>query len=260
MRKLIAGNWKMNCLKAEGLALAQGIVDAVGASPIVSADVSGAMGCDLLLCPPATLLHPIADNIVRKGGQGLISLGGQDCHPLDRGAHTGDLSAQMLADAGCTHVIVGHSERRQNHRETDALVRAKALAAHRAGLIAIICVGEVLEDRRAGRTLDVVRAHVDGSLPPDATAANTIIAYEPLWAIGTGLTPSVEDIAEVHAMIVGELRGRVAAPEAVRLLYGGSVRPDNAHILMHIPHVHGALVGGASLKAADFLAIARAAL
>lgn len=251
-RKLIAGNWKMNCLKGSGIALTRSILEGVQAGVVPAGDTPGGVACDLLLCPPATLLYPIAEIIARNG----IALGGQDCHARPSGAHTGDVSAEMLADLGCSHVIVGHSERRQFHGETDEMVRAKAEAAHRAGLTAIICIGETLADRDAGRTLEVVRGHLLGSLPAGAHAGNTVIAYEPLWAIGTGLTPSLEDVAVVHAMIRQGMDGVVAQSPQTRILYGGSVRPDNAAALLRVPHVDGALIGGASLAAADFLAIA----
>jgi triosephosphate isomerase len=174
------------------------------------------------------------------------------------GAHTGDISAVMLADSGSTHVIVGHSERRQNHGEDDALVSSKASAAHAAGLIAVICVGETLEQREAGKALDVVGTQVMGSIPAGATAANTVIAYEPVWAIGTGKTPTAADVAEVHAHIRKTIEGRIENPEQARILYGGSVKPSNAVELLGVKNVDGALVGGASLKAADFLGIAEA--
>jgi triosephosphate isomerase len=186
-----------------------------------------------------------------------IILGAQDCHPLPSGAHTGDISAEMLADAGAGAIIVGHSERRTDHGETDALVNAKASAAHRAGLTAIICVGETEQQRRDGATLEIVRRQLQGSLPQATHAANTVIAYEPVWAIGSGLTPTPADVAEVHGFIRGEL-GRLlgqAEAGALRLLYGGSVKPANAGELLFVPDVDGALVGGASLKASDFYAI-----
>lgn len=233
MRQLIAGNWKMHGLGAD--------------LPEIDAVAAGAPGhCDLLLCVPATL-------IARAGGRG-VSVGGQDCHAAAKGAHTGDISAAMLADAGATWAIVGHSERRQDHRETDDAVRAKAEAALAAGLRVIVCVGETLAERDAGETLDVVRAQL-ASLPDAATPEDTALAYEPVWAIGTGRTPTTAQVAEVHAA----LHEALAARGAFRILYGGSVKPDNAAELLAVPHVGGALVGGASLKAKDFLAIAAAA-
>ena len=230
--QLIAGNWKMN-----GLAASIGELDA-----LLAADAPA--GARLLLCPPATLVAAFAARA--KGG--AVAIGGQDCHWLESGAHTGDISAEMLADAGASHVIVGHSERRADHGETDAVVRRKAEAALRAGLTPIVCVGETLEERDSGTTLEVIARQLEGSVPADA--ARLVIAYEPVWAIGTGRTPTVEQVAEVHA----EIRRIVGAGIAV--LYGGSVKPGNAAELLGIAHVDGALVGGASLKAADFLGIA----
>ena len=208
---------------------------------------------DIMVCPPATLLTRARDVLA---GSPII-LGAQDCHPLASGAHTGDLSAEMLADAGAKAVIVGHSERRTDHGETDAVVKAKAVAAHRAGLTAIICVGETEQERREGNALTVVERQLRGSVPDAASAAFTVIAYEPVWAIGTGLTPTPDDVAEMHGLIRAEL-GALGAPgegARMRILYGGSVKPDNARELLHIPNVNGALVGGASLKAEDFFSI-----
>jgi triosephosphate isomerase len=209
----------------------------------------------MLLCPPATLVAAMA-----AAAQGsALRVGGQDCHPKASGAHTGDISAAMLADAGATHVILGHSERRADHGETDALVAAKTLAAWAAGLTAVVCVGETEAQRDAGTTLSVVGAQLAGSLPEGATAANTVVAYEPVWAIGTGRTPTLNEIAEVHAHIRAELTRRFGAEAAgMRLLYGGSVKPSNATEIFAVPDVDGALVGGASLKAADFGAIVAA--
>jgi triosephosphate isomerase len=188
-----------------------------------------------------------------------LAIGAQDCHPAASGAHTGDISAEMLADAGASAVIVGHSERRADHHETDEVVRQKALAARRAGLVAIVCVGETRAERDAGKALEVVGRQLDGSVPDGATAANLVVAYEPVWAIGTGLTPTPKDVEEVHAFIRKKLTERLKGEgAAVRILYGGSVKPGNAAELMAVPHVNGALVGGASLKAVDFLAIAAA--
>lgn len=237
-RPLVAGNWKMN-----GLAAAAAELDAM---------IAGAEGlrADLAICPPATLLAAFS---ARAQGS-AIRVGGQDCHVRATGAHTGDISAEMLRDAGADFVIVGHSERRTDHGETDALVRAKAQAAYRAGLIAIVCIGETRAEREAGKTLDVVGMQLAGSLADEATADNTVVAYEPVWAIGTGLTPTVADVAQVHAFI----RERLGARAAIRVLYGGSVKPSNAAELLGVPNVDGALVGGASLKSADFLGIAAA--
>ena len=213
------------------------------------------IAADVLIAPPATLLASMADAC--RGSK--IAVAGQDCHAKASGAHTGDISAEMLKDGGASAVIVGHSERRADHGERDADVRAKAQAAHRAGLTAIICIGETNGERQAGLTLTVVSRQLKGSVPNGATAANTVIAYEPVWAIGTGLTPSLNDVAEVHGAMRKDLEARFANEgQAMRLLYGGSVKPDNAKALLSIAHVNGALVGGASLKASDFIAIIRA--
>jgi triosephosphate isomerase len=243
VRPLVAGNWKMNGLSAS-MAELNGIK--AGAEPLASK-------VELMVCPPATLLAQFA--WAAKGGK--LTLGGQDCHTNASGAHTGDIAAEMLKDAGASAVIVGHSERRTDHHETDAQVRAKAQAVHRAGLTAIVCVGEQRAQREAGETLPVVGGQLDGSLPDVATTANLVIAYEPVWAIGTGLTPTPADVAEVHAFIRKKLGERYGAEgAAMRILYGGSVKPSNARELLGLPNVNGALVGGASLKALDFLAIA----
>ena len=237
-RKLAAGNWKMN---GDLAALAE--IDAlVAAHP--------APACEVLICPPALLIHPAT---ARAGH--AIAIGGQDCHDRPSGAHTGDIAAAQLRDAGATYVILGHSERRADHGETDAMVAAKAAAAQAAGLTAIICVGETEAQRDAGQTLDVIAAQLDGSIPTGSTSANTVIAYEPVWAIGTGRTPTTDQIAEVHALMRERLSGKVEDAAGVRLLYGGSVKPGNAADIFAIAHVDGALVGGASLKAADFGAI-----
>jgi triosephosphate isomerase len=243
MRKLIAGNWKMNCLKADGVALARelGIRYAEEDEPAF----------DMLVCPPFTLISTIGEAIAGSG----VMLGGQDCHPQSKGAHTGDVAAEMLKDLGCSHVIVGHSERRTDHGEIDLVVSEKAKAAHRAGLVAIICIGETEAERDAGETLNVCSRQIAGSVPDDATAENTVIAYEPVWAIGTGRTPTNEDVAEVHGHIRAELSRKVANADHVHILYGGSVKGSNAGELMSIPNVDGALVGGASLKADDFWTI-----
>jgi triosephosphate isomerase len=249
IRPLIAGNWKMNGLKSSKPEFDAMVADA--GSVIARAD--------LLVCPPATLLAAFAENTrgILPADQKALALGAQDCHLEPSGAHTGDLSAEMLADAGASFVIVGHSERRADHGETDALVRQKAEAAWRAGLIAIVCIGETRMQRDAGQTLDVCAGQLKASLPQGATAANLVIAYEPVWAIGTGLTPTVEDIKQVHLLIRDNLMARFKDEGIrIRILYGGSVKPSNAAELMAVPNVNGALVGGASLKAADFLAIA----
>ncbi len=237
MRRLAAGNWKMNGT-VESLDEARAL-----ASAFPSPD------CDILICPPATLLSRMAE--IAAGT--AIAVGAQDCHANPSGAHTGDISAGMIADAGGTHVIVGHSERRSDHGESDAEVRAKAVAAWSAELAAIICVGESLQDREAGRTIDVVRGQLGGSVPDGATAQNTVVAYEPVWAIGTGKVPTLAEIADVHGDIRKELTARLgAAAREIRLLYGGSVKPSNAQEIFGVPNVDGALVGGASLKAEDF--------
>ncbi|MFN4088422.1 MAG: triose-phosphate isomerase [Alphaproteobacteria bacterium] len=244
-RPLIAGNWKMNCLLVEGTHLAGTLVGRVAEEPRIAAE--------LLVCPPATLLAPVGELL--RGT--VIALGGQDCHAAANGAHTGDVAAEMLADAGCTHVIVGHSERRADHGETDATVGAKAAAALRAGLVAIVCVGETAAQREAGEALEVVRTQVRGSVPEGATPRSLVLAYEPVWAIGTGKVARPEDVAEMHAAIRRELAGILADGASVRILYGGSVKPDNAAELLGLDDVDGALVGGASLKADDFWAIAK---
>lgn len=246
-RPLVAGNWKMNGLRAS---LGELGAMAAGFDPALRHAV------DLLVCPPATLIHLAAALAIGS----RIAIGAQDCHAEAAGAHTGDLSAEMLAEMGATFIIVGHSERRTNHGESDAVVRTKAQAAWRAATTAIVCVGETRAEREAGKTLAVVKRQLRGSVPEGATAANLVVAYEPVWAIGTGLTPTAADVAEVHAAIRAELRklvGKGTAP-GVRILYGGSVKPGNAKELLSIADVDGALVGGASLKAADFLGIAAA--
>lgn len=246
VKPLIAGNWKMNGLKASAVelaAIAQG-ADGLGGK------------VDLMVCPPATLLWSAAGVV----GGSRVQLGGQDCHPAASGAHTGDISAEMLADAGATAVIVGHSERRTDHGETDAMVRNKALAAWRAGLVPIVCVGETEAERDRNETLDVLGRQLAGSLPDQgATGANLVVAYEPVWAIGTGRVPTVADVEIIHGFIREKLEERFGLEgAAIRILYGGSVKPSNAAELLAVRDVGGALVGGASLKAADFLAIAGA--
>lgn len=248
-RTLIAGNWKMNGSREEGRNLVSELArlreKAEGTGP----------ACDLLVCPPFVFLDPLAALVLEAG----FALGGQDCHPAEAGAHTGDISASMLADLGCSYVIVGHSERRQNHGEEDALVQAKATAALAAGLTPIICVGETREERDSGRALAVIEEQLRASLPAGG-GSRVVVAYEPVWAIGTGLTATPADVAEVHGRLrgtLGELGGSEAAA-ATRILYGGSVKPDNAAELLALEDVDGALVGGASLKAEDFWAIAQA--
>jgi len=244
IRPLIAGNWKMNGLKAS---MAEFEAMLAGA-PVLAGKA------DLLVCPPATLVAAFADK-ARRGR--AVAVGAQDCHPRPAGAHTGDVSAEMLADAGATAIIVGHSERRADHGESDDLVRRKAEAAWRAGLTAIVCIGETQAQRDSGQTLGICGGQLTGSLPDSATSANLVVAYEPVWAIGTGLTPTTADVEQVHRFIRGVLTDRFKGEGAgIRILYGGSVKPSNAAELMAVANVNGALVGGASLKAADFLAIA----
>jgi triosephosphate isomerase len=246
MRPLVAGNWKMNGSRS---ALKELAAMAEGYDAALKAKV------DLMICPPAPLVFLAAAAAIGT----RIAIGGQDCHTEASGAFTGEVSAEMLADAGASAVIVGHSERRQYSRETDAQVAAKAAAANRAGLVAIVCVGETRAEREAGKALAVVGRQVARSVPEDATPETIVVAYEPVWAIGTGLTPTAADVAEVHALIRRKLVSRHGKQAAgIRILYGGSVKPANAKELMAVPNVDGALVGGASLKAADFLAIAAA--
>jgi triosephosphate isomerase len=247
-RPLVAGNWKMNGLAA-ALAEAERVQERLR-------DASFAPAVDVMICPPATLIAPLAHQLAGS----RLKVGAQDCHWQEKGAHTGDLSAEMLKDAGATAVILGHSERRADHGETDAQVRAKAEAAWRARLTAIVCVGETEAERDAGSALAVVSGQLDGSVPDGATPANLVVAYEPVWAIGTGRTPSLKDIAEMHDFMRARLTARFGAmADGVRLLYGGSVKPGNAAEIFAVPNVDGALVGGASLKAADFAAIVAAA-
>ena len=242
-RPIIIGNWKMNGLKAS--------VKEIRALD-KAATAAGRLGADMMICPPATLVSTFAT--AAKGTR--IAIGSQDCHMNASGAHTGDISAEMVRDIGGKAAIVGHSERRTDHGETDAIVLAKAKAAHSASLTAIICVGETEAERDTGKTLRVIGKQVGGSVPDGATAKNTIIAYEPVWAIGTGRTPTLAEVAEVHKFIRKKLTGRFGDDGAkVRILYGGSMKPGNAADLLAIPHVNGGLVGGASLKAKDFFGI-----
>jgi len=246
-RPLIAGNWKMNGLRADALVLAQAVADGV--------NKAGWSDREVLVCPPATLVMAVAEAVKGSG----VLVGGEDCHAKASGAHTGDISAEMLRDAGASHVIVGHSERRTDHGETDAVVRAKAEAAWRAGLLPIVCIGETLAERDAGRTLAVLETQLKGSVPSGATAAKLVVAYEPVWAIGTGKTPTTAEVAAAHAHIRKVLGGLVPDAAAVRLLYGGSMKASNAAELLAARDVDGGLIGGASLKADEFLAIAKAA-
>lgn len=241
MRQLIAGNWKMNGLRADALVLASAI--RAGADGV---------GCEVLLCPPATVLAAVAD--ILRGS--VVAVGGQDCHVKGGGAHTGDIAPEMLRDAGAAWVILGHSERRQAYSESNAVVRDKAVAAMQAGLLPIVCVGETEQQRLAGAAETVVAAQVDGSVPAGFTG---VVAYEPIWAIGTGRVAEEADIVDMHRCIRDQLVDALGDGEAVRVLYGGSVKPGGAGAILALPGVGGALVGGASLVAADFLAIARAA-
>lgn len=244
IKALVAGNWKMNGSKKQ---LAE-------VKKLASAIAKGKPKADAMICPPATLVSRLAD-LKAKG----IAVGGQDCHANVSGAHTGDVSAEMLKDAGAKAVIVGHSERRADHGESDKAVCAKVDAAHRAGLTAIMCVGESLKQRKAGDTLKVVQAQLRGSLPKKCSAKNTVIAYEPVWAIGSGLTPTAAQVEEVHTALRKALVRRFGDEGAkMRILYGGSVKPANAAELMAVPNVNGALVGGASLTAKDFAGILKA--
>lgn len=236
---LIAGNWKMNGRNADGVALAKAII---------ARSQAAIRKIDVLVCPPATLITAVAQAAAGSG----LKIGGQDCHARSSGAHTGDIAAEMLADCGASYVIVGHSERRADHKESDAEIAAKAQAAWRAGLVAVICIGETLAQRDAGQTLAVLASQLGGSVPKEATAANCVVAYEPVWAIGTGRTPSLEDIAAAHRHIRSNLAGSGLPADGIRLLYGGSVKPDNARQILALEDVDGALVGGASLKAEDF--------
>lgn len=246
-KKLIAGNWKMNGKLADGVELAKEI----------AADVK-AMGkpqCEFLVCPPFTLLTSVKKAL--RGSK--VALGAQDAHFNVKGAHTGDISPEMLTDIGCSYVILGHSERRADHGESNELINKKAVAAHKAGLKTVICIGETLDQREAGKAVEVCKEQILGSVPEDATAADTVIAYEPVWAIGTGKVPTSADVEEVHAACRKVLAQKLGKGNAskMRILYGGSVKPSNAQELLNLPDVDGALIGGASLKAADFITIAK---
>ena len=240
-KALVAGNWKMNGLKAATVEITKlnDLVNDNGAK------------CDILICPPFTLISTLMDLSTDH-----VAIGAQDCHMNMKGAHTGDISAAMLKDLGCGYIIAGHSERRADHGESNEIVNAKAVAAQSVGTIAIICVGETIEERQAGNALNVVTSQVTASIPADATIENTIIAYEPVWAIGTGHTPTVSDVEEMHNAIREVLIIRFGAKASdINILYGGSVKASNAHELMSVENVNGALVGGASLKADDFFGI-----
>ena len=246
-KKLIAGNWKMNGLLADGVELAKGVAAEVKAMSKPE--------CEFLVCPPFTLLTS-----VKKALRGAkVALGAQDAHFNTKGAHTGDISPEMLKDVGCQYVMLGHSERRADHGESNELVNKKAVAAHHAGLKTVICIGETLAERDSGKTIDVCSKQIMGSVPDDSTAADTVIAYEPVWAIGTGKTPTANDVEEVHAAVRKVLAKKLGKGNAnkMRILYGGSVKPGNAKEFLSLPDVDGALIGGASLKVADFMAIAK---
>ncbi len=247
-KTLIAGNWKMNGLLEDGIALAKGVA--------AEAKKAARKDCEFLICPPFTLLTSAKKAIKRS----RVLLGAQDCHFDEKGAHTGDISPLMLKDLGCQYVIVGHSERRTDHHESNELIAKKAAAAINAGLKVIICIGETEAEKDAGKTIDVCTAQIMGSVPEIATASNVVIAYEPVWAIGTGRTPTAAEVEDVHAAIrgvIGKKLGRANANK-MRILYGGSMKPSNAKELLALPDVDGGLIGGASLKVADFMAIGEA--
>jgi triosephosphate isomerase len=245
IRPLIAGNWKMNGLRASIAEL----------EAIIRSSEGTGWAAELLICPPATLVAAFS---ARAQGT-RVGIGGQDCHPQPSGAHTGDIAAEMLKDAGATYVILGHSERRADHHEADNLVRAKAEAAKRAGLTAIVCVGETGAERDAGRATEIVGRQIEGSIPDGASGGDLVVAYEPVWAIGTGVTPTRQDIQQIHDFIRLKLSQKLnTRADAVRILYGGSLKPANAAEILAIPNVNGGLIGGASLVAADFLEIAAA--
>ncbi|RDJ04671.1 triose-phosphate isomerase [Rhizobium grahamii] len=245
MQKLIAGNWKMN-----GLASSLAEIEALKG-------LTGQATCDIVVCPPFTLI----EKAVAASKDSAILVGAQDCHAQSKGAYTGDVSAEMLAEIGARFVILGHSERRSAYREADASVAAKAATAQKSGLTSIICVGETRAERDDGTAIEVVRAQLEGSIPEGASSSNTAIAYEPVWAIGTGLIPTVEQIEEVHSAVRKVLEERIRADgRSVRILYGGSVKASNAAAIFQVPNVDGALVGGASLKASEFAGIIAAAV
>ncbi len=253
MKKLIAGNWKMNLGAQKASALALDVLKGLDNELTLSKN------CDFLICPPYVHLPPL--NQVIKASEMKMALGAQDCSVHEsEGAYTGEIQASMLADYGCSYVIIGHSERRKDHGETDEAVKAKARAAHKAGLTAIICIGETEEEREQGREQEVVGQQLKQSLPETANAMNTVIAYEPIWAIGTGKTAKTGDVAQIHAFIRKNLSGPIPQAQNVRILYGGSMKPENAGELLATPNVDGGLIGGASLKADQFLAIGRAVL
>ncbi|MCQ2915056.1 MAG: triose-phosphate isomerase [Alphaproteobacteria bacterium] len=248
-RPLVAGNWKMNMYKGDGVELAKGVADKYTSLTNPA--------CDVLVCPPALIVDAVASAV-----KGKIFVGTQDASALANGAHTGDISVTQIKDIGATYAIVGHSERRADHGETNEIVCAKAKALIDNGITAVICIGETLAQRDAGKTIEVCRTQIQGSVPENATAENVVIAYEPVWAIGTGKTPTSLDVEDVHSAVRAEIAAKLGADVAnkMRILYGGSVKPSNAKELMALPDVDGALVGGASLKVADFSAIIDACL
>jgi triosephosphate isomerase len=250
MRKLIAGNWKMSCFGADAISLSEAIRDGVAASPKITD------GAELLVCPPALYIGIVQTVLGQNAG---VSVGGQDCAISENGAHTGDISAEMLIDAGCEYVILGHSERRQNHGEDDDLIAKKAARAFEEGLHVILCVGETERQRDAGQAQNIVAAQIENADFDDVDHEKITIAYEPVWAIGTGKTASADDVKDMHGFIRGKLQEKLASGSDIRILYGGSVKPDNAKALLSVPNVDGALIGGASLNAESFLAIAEAA-
>ena len=243
-RPLIAGNWKMNGLRETAIPLVGELATKMNTAAPTS--------FDMLVCPPATMIDAVADVAYETD----LAVGGQDCHMAESGAHTGDISAQMLKDLGCSYVIVGHSERRADHGEMDDVVCAKAEAAQAAGLIAVVCVGETETERDKGITIDVVAAQISGSVPPDSNAVNVVVAYEPVWAIGTGVTAQEDQVQAAHATVRQILADQFDENDSVPVLYGGSVKPDNAEALIQVPGVNGFLIGGASLDAASFTSIA----
>ena len=249
MKKLIAGNWKMNTSTNEAQNLISSISSNIASHPQIFEN------CDLLVCPPFVYIPEIRIAC----GQQNISLGGQDCSAYGSGAYTGEISASMLKDSGCTYAIVGHSERREYHNETDNMILQKAKAAHDHGLVSIICVGESEEERDANAQEEIVERQLLNSIPETTTAENTVIAYEPVWAIGTGKTASPDDVADMHKFIRSQLQKQFSDGDKIRILYGGSMKPDNAKALLSTPNVDGGLIGGASLKADDFIAIAQKA-
>lgn len=251
MKKLIAGNWKMNGSLAEAASLTEAIVHGV------DKDHSLLDRCDFVVCPPFIHIETVFGTIQEHSH--VLSVGAQECSKFENGAYTGDISAGMLTDIGCTHVILGHSERRQYHNESDALIAEKAQAAHGCDLTTIICVGETEQEREQGNAFDVVGAQLEKAVPEGSNAHNTVIAYEPVWAIGTGKTATAEDVKAMHQYIRDKLKEKLADFAHVRILYGGSVKPNNAQELLSVPNVDGALIGGASLKADDYLAIADSA-